>query len=84
MQIDVNTRYDPPCSYCIATKAHLNKERIQFNEYVVGKDLTKNELMEQFPLARTLPVILIDGKVIGGYDQLRNHLLGAAVSGMSL
>ena len=66
MQIDVYTRYDPPCSYCMATKAHLNKERIQFNEYVVGKDLTKNELMEQFPLARTLPVILIDGKVIGG------------------
>tara|TARA_B100000212_G_scaffold338351_2_gene314736 strand:+ start:2522 stop:2776 length:255 start_codon:yes stop_codon:yes gene_type:complete len=84
MKIDVYTRYDPPCNYCMATKSHLNKERIQFNEYVVGKDLTKDELMEQFPLARTLPVILIDGKYVGGYDQLRNRLLGEAVSGMSL
>ena len=84
MKIDVYTQYDPPCSYCMATKAHLNKEKIQFNEYVIGKDLTKDELMEQFPMARTLPIILIDDKVIGGYDQLRNRLLGEAVSGMSL
>tara|TARA_B100000925_G_C21766785_1_gene370240 strand:- start:388 stop:642 length:255 start_codon:yes stop_codon:yes gene_type:complete len=84
MKIDVYTQYDPPCSYCMATKAHLNKEKIQFNEYVLGKDLTKNELMEQFPMARTLPIILIDGKYVGGYDQLRNRLLGEAVSGMSL
>ena len=84
MKIDVYTQYDPPCSYCMATKAHLNKEKIQFNEHVIGKDLTKDELMEQFPMARTLPIILIDDKVIGGYDQLRNRLLGEAVSGMSL
>ena len=44
MKIDVYTRYDPPCNYCMATKSHLNKERIQFNEYVVGKDLTKDLL----------------------------------------
>ena len=57
---------------------------MEFNEYVVGKDLTRDELREQFPLARTMPVILVDGKYVGGYNELMNRLLGDAVSGMSL
>jgi len=57
---------------------------MEFNEFVVGKDLSTDELKEKFPLARTLPVIMVDGKYIGGYNELMNHLLGNAVSGMSL
>ena len=57
---------------------------MEFNEFVVGKDLSADDLREKFPLARTLPVIMVDGKYIGGYNELMNHLLGNAVSGMSL
>lgn len=84
MKIDVYTRYEPPCSYCMATKASLHSKNMEFNEFVVGKDLSSDELREKFPLARTLPVIMVDGKYIGGYNELMNHLLGNAVSGMSL
>tara|TARA_B100000683_G_C12511220_1_gene560948 strand:- start:5263 stop:5517 length:255 start_codon:yes stop_codon:yes gene_type:complete len=84
MKIDVYTRYEPPCSYCMATKASLHSKNMEFNEFVVGKDLSTDELKEKFPLARTLPVIMVDGKYIGGYNELMNHLLGNAVSGMSL
>lgn len=84
MKIDVYTRYEPPCSYCMATKASLHSKNMEFNEFVVGKDLSTDELREKFPLARTLPVIMVDGKYIGGYNELMNHLLGNAVSGMSL
>lgn len=84
MKIDVYTQYDPPCSYCMATKASLHSKNLEFNEYVVGKDLTRDELREQFPLARTLPVVLVDGLFVGGYNELMNKLLGDAVSGMTL
>lgn len=84
MKIDVYTRYEPPCSYCMATKASLHSKNMEFNEFVVGKDLSADDLREKFPLARTLPVIMVDGKYIGGYNELMNHLLGNAVSGMSL
>ena len=84
MKIDVYTRYEPPCSYCMATKASLHSKNMEFNEFVVGKDLSTDELREKFPLARTMPVIMVDGKYIGGYNELMNHLLGNAVSGMSL
>jgi len=84
MKIDVYTRYEPPCSYCMATKASLHSKNMEFNEFVIGKDLSSDELKEKFPLARTLPVIMVDGKYIGGYNELMNHLLGNAVSGMSL
>ena len=68
----------------MATKASLHSKNLEFNEDVVGKDLTRDELREQFPLARTLPVVLVDGLFVGGYNELMNKLLGDAVSGMTL
>ena len=40
--------------------------------------------MERFPTARTFPVVVIDDRPIGGFQQLKDYFLSAAVSGMSL
>ena len=43
-----------------------------------GKDLMTNflkeDLLNEIPNARTVPQIIIDDKVIGGYNELKNYL----------
>jgi len=84
MKIEVYTRSQPPCSYCMATKATLQAKRLDFIEYEVGKDLSKEQLIEKFPMARTMPVVLVDDTYIGGYNELEDHLLSRALGGMAI
>ena len=45
----------------------LNEERM------IGDGWTKEQLLEAVPTARTVPQIILKGKLIGGYDQLKAH-----------
>ena len=40
---------------------------------MIGDGWTKEQLLEAVPTARTVPQIILKGKLIGGYDQLREH-----------
>jgi glutaredoxin len=40
----------------------------------MGTDYTREELMEMFPTARTVPQIKVNGESIGGYDQLVKYV----------
>jgi len=66
------------CSYCVAAKALLTSKNIPYVESIVGKDITKEMLLEIVPGARSVPQIFIlnsDGEhYVGGYDQLVNKL----------
>jgi glutaredoxin len=44
--------------------------RVPFNEAKIGTDITRDELLEVAPGAKTVPQIVIQHKVIGGYDDL--------------
>jgi glutaredoxin len=37
----------------------------------VSRDLTKEQLLEAVPTARTVPQILLDEKLIGGFTELK-------------
>jgi len=59
------------CPYCRAAKRLLDSFSVKYEEI----DLTENEeirtkVMEELGW-KTVPVILINEKLIGGYDQLR-------------
>lgn len=58
------------CKYCEMSKALLNNKNIEFTEHRIGKDITREEFMEQFPNVRTAPAIFIDGVYIGGYTNI--------------
>jgi len=64
----------PNCPYCVKAKHLLEMRQIPFVEQVVGKDVTREELLEAAPNARTVPQIIINGKSIGGYDQLVTYI----------
>lgn len=62
------------CPYCDQAKALLNQKGIQFEERKIGDGYTKEELLEAIPTARTVPQILIDEKLIGGYTDLVSYI----------
>ena len=62
------------CPYCDQAKALLKDRRIPFEERKIGDGYTKEELLEAVPNARTVPQIIINGNVIGGFTELRKYI----------
>ena len=65
---------DRNCPFCEWAKDLLKEKELPFQEFVLNKDITRNELLERFPDRSTLPIILKDGQMIGGFSELKNHL----------
>lgn len=66
------------CPYCDQAKALLGQREIPYEEKKIGDGYTKEELLEAIPTARTVPQIIIDGQLIGGFTELKQFLTKAA------
>ena len=62
------------CPYCDQAKALLTSKGIQFEERKIGDGYTKEELLEAIPTARTVPQIILNGQLIGGFTELKAKL----------
>jgi GrxC family glutaredoxin len=59
------------CPYCAAAKALLRAKGVPFEEIDVSNDPARRAEMEQLSGRRTVPQIFINGRSIGGYDDVR-------------
>jgi glutaredoxin len=64
MKIDIYTK--PQCSWCDDTKNLLKKHEIDYTEHVIGFTVTRDEVLDKFPGATILPLVLVDDVWIGG------------------
>ena len=64
----------PACPFCDQAKALLKLKGIDYEEKVVGDGYMKEDLLEAVPGARSVPQILIDDQLIGGFTELKSHL----------
>jgi glutaredoxin len=62
------------CPYCDQAKALLEQQGIEYEERKIGDGFTKEELLQAVPNARTVPQILIDNQLIGGFTDLQKYL----------
>lgn len=62
------------CQYCDMAKELLKRRGIEFEERKIGDGWTKEELLEAVPNARTVPQIILDGRLVGGYTELAKEL----------
>lgn len=62
------------CPYCVMAKQLLKKSNIAFTEKLIGVDVTREQLLEVAPNARTAPQIIINKRVIGGYNELVSYM----------
>jgi glutaredoxin 3 len=61
----------PYCPYCISAKSLLHDKGIEFEEIdVSGDPRLRAKMVERAGGRRTVPEIFIDGRIIGGYDEL--------------
>ncbi|MBT9558671.1 MAG: glutathione S-transferase N-terminal domain-containing protein [Myxococcales bacterium] len=59
------------CGYCRAAKALLNERGLAFEEIPVdGDSATRARLAHEHDGYSTVPMVFIDDRFIGGYDQL--------------
>lgn len=62
------------CGYCVAAKQFLEEQQIPFNYLIVGEDVQVGSLTARFPGVRTIPVVVVNGNWIGGYDDLKAYI----------
>lgn len=59
-----------PCPYCVKAKALLQRKGLTFTEIKITDDKIKEEMIAKSGGRMTVPQIFIDGKHIGGCDDL--------------
>lgn len=64
-----------PCPFCDQAKALLKSRGITFEERNITEgNWTKEQLLEAVPTARTVPQIIINERLIGGFTELRKYI----------
>ena len=67
----------PSCAYCKMAKEYFKKNSVDYVEYDVFKDITKRQEMLDKTHQFGVPVIVINGKVVVGFDRSKiSQLLG--------
>ena len=64
----------PACPFCDKAKAFCEMNGFAYEYRSLGTDYTKEELLETFPGARTVPQIIVGGNKIGGFDNLAKYV----------
>lgn len=59
------------CPFCTRAKALLRSKNVEFEEIDVTRDERLREEVQRLSGRRTVPQIFIDGKSVGGFDNLR-------------
>ena len=60
------------CPFCTRAKALLRGKGVEFEEIdVTNDDALREKMVELSGGRRTVPEIFINGKIVGGYDELK-------------
>ena len=59
------------CGYCVRAKALLDAKGLEYEEIHLDDDAGFRQTLHELTGGWTVPQILIDGKSIGGYTELR-------------
>lgn len=80
------------CPYCVKAKQILQDLNIPYDEYKIslgmGEDkpaanqyfVTRAQLLEKLPTARTVPQIWMDGRHVGGCDDLEAEVRAGKIT----
>jgi glutaredoxin 3 len=64
--IEIYTR--DGCPHCNEIKQFLKNKDINYNEFKIGVDVERNDVVAKFPDQKTLPIIVLSGDVIGSSE----------------
>lgn len=68
---EVKVYSTPTCPYCIRAKEYLKQKNINFQNIDVSQDKVSLEEMVKLSGQMGVPVIVVDGNVIIGFDRAK-------------
>ena len=63
------------CPACVKAKNLLLDRSLDYKELVIGTDITREEVIEKYPGHKTVPILLINDKAVGGLEKLVSLLI---------
>lgn len=72
MLVEIYTR--PTCNSCTIVKKMLEAQDIAYKEYIVDVDITREQILEQYPGKTSLPIVVAAGKVLSGVSEVEQML----------
>ena len=70
MEVEIYSKTN--CIFCDKAKMRLAKQSPKI--HMLDQDYNREDFFKKFPDARTFPQIIINGKNIGGYQELEKWL----------
>lgn len=61
------------CPYCDQAKNLLKIKGVEYEERLIGAKWTIEDLLKEVPNAKTVPQIFLEGKLVGGFTELKKH-----------
>jgi glutaredoxin 3 len=71
METIVYTKND--CRFCESAKLLLTIKQVSYKTVCIGEDISREEFIDMFPDQKSVPLIFIDEKKVGGYDDLKRY-----------
>jgi glutaredoxin 3 len=71
----------PQCPHCDKAKAFCERNQLTYVYKQLDVDFTREEILENFPGARTFPQIIVGGNKIGGHDKLAAYIEDTGYNG---
>jgi len=71
----------PQCPYCDKAKKLCEQRGYSFVYKQLGVDFQREDVMAEFPTARTFPQIKVYDDKIGGYDKLLEYIENTGYNG---
>jgi glutaredoxin len=72
MQVTIYSKED--CPYCEKIKTVFNLLNVDFIEYTLNSDFTRENFISEFGENSTFPRVVIDGKLTGGSSETIAYL----------
>lgn len=62
------------CGYCSMAIKLTEMRKLDAVVKKLDVDFTREQLLEQFPAAKTFPIVVVDDQLIGGYTDFMQYL----------
>ena len=63
------------CKYCDQIKELMERAKLDYVSYLVGTDISKEKLIEKYPLAFGFPYVIINDEPVGGLIETARILI---------
>jgi glutaredoxin len=64
----------PGCGYCEAAKSLCEQRGYVYEYRTLDVDYTREQLLETFPTAKTVPQIVVNGLKVGGFTDFTKYI----------